>query len=194
MPDGEKKTPFPPLALPGQNIAIRFHDGHIEYYQVLSYDSVPGILITVAGVAAGGTSSFTDTSDDGKLLLPNDKREQNLHQLIQYRILPLTNDSYVEVYQPRDMAKWVLANTTAKVYRLSDISDYERFWTQFYGSLTEFYVLNERATFKIVVGNLAGSAQDIKLLFLGWKFLLKRLEEPPAKFTQIQIGPTLPIE
>jgi len=195
LADGEKKEPFPPLALPGQNIAIRFKDGHIEYYQVISYDSVPGILITVSGVPAGGESSFIDTDSNGKLLLPNDKKEQGLHQLVQYRILPLTSKSYVEVYQPRDTAKWVLKNTTARVYRPAEISDYERFWVNFYSRFTEFYVLDDRATFKIIVGNLdTSTSQDITLMFIGWKFLLKPLEEAPEKYTLIQIGPTLPLE
>lgn len=189
-----KRIPFPPLALPGENICVRYYDGKIEYYHVITLEQIPGVLITVSSVPAGGESSFTDQDSNGKLLLPNDRREENLHQLVQYRILPLTANMYVQVYQPRDTAKWVLKNVVAAVYRPAEISDYERFWINFYSPLTEFYILNEKATFKIIVGNTAGSAEDKKILFMGWKFLMSRLEEKPERYTLIQIGPTLPLQ
>lgn len=164
---------FEPIAKPSENVCIvgAGGKGAVKYFKVLGIEPLPA-LIKDFGAITNGTS-VTSTVDELYL---------NKSQLAQYR-MKLIDNVVVKIYQPAANTRSATKSGTFTINQNIAPNDS----SVEFSPLTEFYIYEDQEIKFEVINESGSDLSSSKILFAGFKYKLKELEEEPDKYTTVYV-------
>ena len=162
------KKEFEPIVRPLENVAIFTPEGKYVFGQVVYLEPIQPETISLGSVSAADPTNYPTYRGMTELT----DLELGKNEFAQYRLFVL-DDILVEVYQPAALSRYMLK---ARPTRISVRSP---------NNFVELFVFEDKVP---TIKYYAVTFRDIanaRLLFYGFRYIIKRLEEKPKEFTVI---------
>lgn len=163
---------FEPVVKPRENIRIiPSLTREPEFYTVEYVEPIFGLLIDLGTVNADSDGSLQELTD----------LDMDDYELGQFRIL-LLDDFDLIVKQPRAAERGTTKTKSTRITPYTLILDPEL-------KTTEFFVFGDSTRIYLQPSNKCRHYPVWARVFIfGWKFMLEKLRERPAKYTDIPVG------